>query len=56
MTDVSQIFEQIETDPQSAEKILPLVYNELRKLAGVRLTQENPVQSLTATALVNEAY
>ena len=43
-------------DPQAAEQLLPLVYNELRKLAAARLAQENPGQTLQATALVHEAY
>jgi RNA polymerase sigma factor (TIGR02999 family) len=48
---------QIESgDPSAAERLLPLVYDELRKLAAARLARENPGQSLTATALVHEAY
>jgi hypothetical protein len=43
-------------DPQAAEKLLPLVYEELRKLAAVKLAQEKPGQTLQATALVHEAY
>jgi RNA polymerase sigma factor (TIGR02999 family) len=43
-------------DPQAAEQLLPLVYNELRKLAAVKLAQEKPGQTLQATALVHEAY
>jgi RNA polymerase sigma factor (TIGR02999 family) len=43
-------------DSQAAQQILPLVYNELRKLAAVRLAQEKPGQTLQATALVHEAY
>jgi hypothetical protein len=42
-------------DPQAAEQLLPLVYDELRKLADVKLTQEKPGQTLQATALVHEA-
>jgi RNA polymerase sigma factor (TIGR02999 family) len=57
MTDVTQILSQIESgDPSAAEKLLPLVYEELRKLAAVRLSQEKPGQTLQATALVHEAY
>lgn len=43
-------------DPQAAEQLLPLVYEELRKLAGQKLAQEKPGQTLQATALVHEAY
>ena len=43
-------------DPSAAEQLLPLVYDELRKLAHARLAQENPGQTLQATALVHEAY
>ena len=43
-------------DPQAAEQLLPLVYDELRKLAARRLAQEKPGQTLQATALVHEAY
>ncbi len=43
-------------DPQAADKLLPLVYDELRRLARVRLDQERPGQTLQATALVHEAY
>jgi RNA polymerase sigma factor (TIGR02999 family) len=57
MSDVTHILSQIEKgDPQAAEKLLPLVYDELRKLAAVKLAQENPGQTLQATALVHEAY
>ena len=57
MPDVTRILSQIEQgDPQAAEKLLPLVYNELRKLAAARLAYEKPGQSLQATALVHEAY
>src|SRR5436190_19169162 len=57
MSDVTRILSQIEEgDPQAAEKLLPLVYEELRKLAAVKLAQENPGQTLQATALVHEAY
>jgi RNA polymerase sigma factor (TIGR02999 family) len=43
-------------DPQAAEKLLPLVYDELRKLAAEKMAKENPGQTLQATALVHEAY
>lgn len=57
MSDVTQILSQIESgDPKAAEQLLPLVYDELRKLAAVRLAQEKPGQTLQATALVHEAY
>src|SRR5882672_4262108 len=57
MSDVTRILSQIEQgDPQAAEMLLPLVYNELRKLAGAKLAQEQPGQTLQATALVHEAY
>lgn len=57
MTDVTNILSQIEQgDPSAAEKLLPLVYEELRNLAGARLAQEKPGQTLSATALVHEAY
>ena len=57
MTDVSRIFRQIESgDPVAAEQLLPLVYEELRKLAVARLAQEKPGQTLQATALVHEVY
>ena len=47
MTDVTQILSQIESgDPSAAEQLLPLVYNELRKLAAARLAQEKPGQTL----------
>ena len=57
MTDVTRILSQIEAgDPAAADHLLPLVYDELRKLATVKLAQENPGQTLQATALVHEAY
>ncbi len=43
-------------DPHAAEQLLPLVYDELRKLAAAKLAQEKPGQTLEATALVHEAY
>src|SRR5215471_442316 len=57
MSDVTRILSQIEQgDRQAAEKLLPLVYDELRKLAAAKLAQENPGQTLQATALVHDAY
>jgi RNA polymerase sigma factor (TIGR02999 family) len=57
MTDVTRILSQIECgDPQAAEQLLPLVYEELRRLAAQKLAQEKPGQTLQATALVHEAY
>jgi len=57
MSDVTRILSQIESgDPAAAEQLLPLVYNELRKLAAAKLANEKPGQTLQATALVHEAY
>lgn len=57
MSDVTRILSAIEQgDPHAAEELLPLVYDELRKLAGERMAQEKPGQTLQATALVHEAY
>lgn len=57
MSDVTQILSQIEQgDPNAAEELLPLVYEELRKLATRRMAEENPGQTLQSTALVHEAY
>ncbi len=57
MSDVTQILSRIEQgDHAASEQLLPLVYGELRKLAGQRIGQENPGQTLQATALVHEAY
>src|SRR5947209_6569307 len=57
MNDVTRILSAIERgDPQAADQLLPLVYDELRKLAAQRLAQEKPGQTLEATALVHEAY
>jgi RNA polymerase sigma factor (TIGR02999 family) len=57
MSDVTQILCRIESgDSSAAEHLLPLVYEELRKLAAVKLAQEKPGQTLQATALVHEAY
>src|ERR1700716_2990606 len=57
MVDVTQILNDIEEgNPSAADELLPLVYDELRKLAAARLAQEKPGQTLQATALVHEAY
>src|SRR5262245_14500732 len=57
MTDVNRILSAIERgDPSAAEQLLPLVYDEVRKLAAHKLAQEKPGQTLEATALVHEAY
>src|SRR5215475_10308077 len=57
MADVTQILDAIEQgDSHAADQLLPLVYDELRKLAAQRLAQEKPGQTLQATALVHDAY
>ena len=57
MHEVTRILNAIEQgDPQAAEQLLPLVYAELRKMASRKLGQEQPGQTLQATALVHEAY
>jgi RNA polymerase sigma factor (TIGR02999 family) len=57
MTEVTRILSAIEQgDSHAAEQLLPLVYDELRKLAAQKLAQEKPGQTLQATALVHEAY
>ena len=57
MTDVTRILSAIQKgDSHAAEQLLPLVYDELRKLAAQRLAEEKPGQTLQATALVHEAY
>ena len=57
MNDVTQILKAIDSgDPAAADQLLPLVYDELRKLAAQRLAQEKPGQTLQATALVHDAY
>jgi len=57
MSDVTRILCDIENgDPQASEKLFPLVYEELRKLAAQRIASEPPGQTLQATALVHEAY
>ena len=57
MTDVTRILSAIEQgDPQAAAQLLPLVYDELRKLAAQKMAREKPGQTLDATALVHEAF
>ena len=57
MSDVTRILEAIEQgDPKAADQLLPLVYEELRKLAAAKMAQEKPGQTLQATALVHEAW
>ena len=57
MSEVTQILSQIEQgDPSASEQLLPLVYDELRKLAAAKLAHEKPGQTLQATALVHDAY
>jgi RNA polymerase sigma factor (TIGR02999 family) len=57
MSDVTRILSRIEQgDPHATEQLLPLVYDELRRLAAAKLAHEQPGQTLNATALVHEAY
>lgn len=57
MSDVTRILSQIESgDPSAAEELLPLVYEELRKLAAAQMAHEAPGHTLNATALVHEAF
>ena len=57
MSDVTKVLDAIEAgDAQAAARLLPLVYDELRRLAAQKLAQEKPGQTLQATALVHEAY
>lgn len=57
MSEVTQILQQIESgDPSAAENLLPLVYDELRRLARSRMAQESPDHTLHPTGLVHEAY
>jgi RNA polymerase sigma factor (TIGR02999 family) len=57
MKDVTKILSQIQSgDPSAAEQLLPLVYDELRKLAAAKIAKEKPGQTLQATALVHDAY
>jgi RNA polymerase sigma factor (TIGR02999 family) len=57
MNEITQVLERIQNgEPSAAEALLPLVYDELRKLAGQKMAQEKPGQTLQPTALVHEAY
>ena len=57
MSDASQILSQLQQgDPTAADQLLPLVYDELRRLAAAKLANEKPGQTLQATALVHEAF
>jgi RNA polymerase sigma factor (TIGR02999 family) len=57
MSDVTRILSAVEAgDPSAAEELLPLIYDELRQLAALKLALEKPGQTLEATALVHEAY
>jgi RNA polymerase sigma factor (TIGR02999 family) len=57
MSDVTRILERIQRgENQTAEELLPLVYEELRKLAAIKMAQEAPGQTLQPTALVHEAW
>src|SRR5215218_3277774 len=57
MADITQVLSALERgDPRAAEQLLPLVYDELRRLAAQKLAREAPGQTLDATALVHEAY
>src|SRR5947208_12486090 len=57
MSDVTRLLYAIESgEPRAAEELLPLVYNELRRLASQQMARERPGQTLDATALVHEAY
>lgn len=57
MSDVTQILERVESgDPKAADELLPLVYEELRKVAAAKMAQEAPGHTLQATALVHEAW
>ena len=57
MSDVTQTLSRLEDgDPHAAEQLLPLVYDELRKLAAEKMAQEKPGQTLQATGLVHETY
>ena len=56
-SDVTKILARIEAgDPSASERLLPLVYDELRRLAAAKMARENPGQTIQATALVHEAY
>ena len=55
-SDITRLLQQFGHTDAAAEELLPLVYDELRKLAAAKLAQENPGQTLQATALVHEAW
>ena len=57
MSDVTRILDRVQRgEPKAADELLPLVYEELRRLASWRMARESPGQTLQATALVHEAY
>ena len=57
MSDITQVLDRVQHgDPKAAEELVPLVYEELRKLAAAKMAQQPPGQTLQATALVHEAY
>lgn len=57
MSEVTRLLDAVERgEPQAAEELLPLVYDELRRLAAIRMAQQSPGQTLQATALVHEAW
>ena len=57
MSDVTRILDRVQQgDPKAADELLPLVYEELRKLAAAKMAQQSPGQTLQATALVHEAW
>src|SRR4051812_16282608 len=57
MSEVTRVLSALEQgDPRAADELLPLVYDELKKLAAQKMAQESPGQTLQATALVHEAY
>jgi RNA polymerase sigma factor (TIGR02999 family) len=56
VSQVTRILESIDGDPKAAEQLLPLVYEELRRLAAAKMAMESPGQTLQATALVHEAW
>jgi len=57
MAEVTQLLHDLdEGDPRAADRLLPLIYEELRKLAAVKMSRESPGQTLQATALVHEAW
>ncbi|MEM7473503.1 MAG: ECF-type sigma factor [Planctomycetota bacterium] len=56
MTDLTELLKNVDRDGNASDKILPMVYDELRKLAAAKMAKEKPGQTLEATALVHEAY